>query len=257
MPETPQSSPQAGLETGVDSAPELPARAFGGTPTSSPPCVGSSDIDLYCLTCGYNLRGLTGDPRRCPECGGLNPVGDVMLPAAIITEQLQRMETAPAFCLAALLAAAAFCAVFALLLSDQARIGEIVPCMVVLLSLLAMAWGVSVDRFRVSCMSKPGWQAALVRYHVWGLGLVLAVFGPTASIMWAASSVAPSYQMMIALPAFMLSAAALGLVTVWPRPPLIARMYARAREDLDVLQREVAVTLARDRTRKALHRQRR
>src|SRR3989442_10695322 len=25
------------------------------------------DIDLYCLECGYNLRGLSGDPRRCPE----------------------------------------------------------------------------------------------------------------------------------------------------------------------------------------------
>src|SRR3990172_2603904 len=24
--------------------------------------------DLFCQTCGYNLRGLTGN--RCPECGG-------------------------------------------------------------------------------------------------------------------------------------------------------------------------------------------
>jgi hypothetical protein len=31
------------------------------------------DIDLYCLNCGYNLRGLPGDPIRCPECGCLNP----------------------------------------------------------------------------------------------------------------------------------------------------------------------------------------
>lgn len=27
------------------------------------------DFDLFCLTCGYNLRGLRGDPVRCPECG--------------------------------------------------------------------------------------------------------------------------------------------------------------------------------------------
>ena len=26
------------------------------------------DVDIFCPTCGYNLRGLTGN--RCPECGG-------------------------------------------------------------------------------------------------------------------------------------------------------------------------------------------
>jgi hypothetical protein len=26
-----------------------------------------------CLDCGYRLRGLSGDPRRCPECGLVNP----------------------------------------------------------------------------------------------------------------------------------------------------------------------------------------
>ena len=26
-----------------------------------------------CLACGYRLRGLTGDPCRCPECGLWNP----------------------------------------------------------------------------------------------------------------------------------------------------------------------------------------
>ncbi len=26
--------------------------------------------DILCRGCGYNLRGQTGDPVRCPECGG-------------------------------------------------------------------------------------------------------------------------------------------------------------------------------------------
>ncbi|MHC4443198.1 MAG: hypothetical protein ACYTF1_09325 [Planctomycetota bacterium] len=61
----------------------------------------SGDIDLYCLQCGYNLRGHTGDPRRCPECGSLNPVGDLVLPAPLIKAQLRRMETAPTLCVGA------------------------------------------------------------------------------------------------------------------------------------------------------------
>lgn len=242
----------------IDPAGAAPPRdPIGDAPHPRSSDIESGDIDLYCLTCGYNLRGLTGDPRRCPECGGLNPVGDVILPAAIITEQLRRMETAPAFCLAAFLAAALFGAIFAMLLRGPIRMGEIFPCTAGLMSIVAIVWGVSVDRFRVSCTSKPGWPAALLRYHLWGIGLMLVVFGPTALIVWCASLMAPAYQTIIALPAVVLCASALVCVTVWPRPTLMTRMYARAREDLEVLQREVAVALARDRTRKALQRQRR
>lgn len=32
-----------------------------------------NDTDRYCRLCGYNLRGLSGDSVRCPECGKLNP----------------------------------------------------------------------------------------------------------------------------------------------------------------------------------------
>ncbi|MHC4235736.1 MAG: hypothetical protein ACYSUQ_11520, partial [Planctomycetota bacterium] len=36
--------------------------------------------DLYCLECGYNLRGIAGDPRRCPECWYANSVADMRIP---------------------------------------------------------------------------------------------------------------------------------------------------------------------------------
>lgn len=38
---------------------------------ASPPALRS--LDAYCLACGYNLRGLAGDPIRCPECFHQNP----------------------------------------------------------------------------------------------------------------------------------------------------------------------------------------
>lgn len=30
------------------------------------------DLDLYCVRCGYNLRGLPVGGCTCPECGRLN-----------------------------------------------------------------------------------------------------------------------------------------------------------------------------------------
>jgi hypothetical protein len=35
------------------------------------------DCDWACLRCGYNLRGLVGDPIRCPECGHSNPLTEL------------------------------------------------------------------------------------------------------------------------------------------------------------------------------------
>ena len=60
--------------------------------------------ELYCLTCGYNLRGLSGDPVRCPECGELNDLGSVHIPANLIKRALLNMETAPTLCTACALA---------------------------------------------------------------------------------------------------------------------------------------------------------
>ena len=47
-----------------------------------------ADLDLFCLGCGYNLRGLCGDPRCCPECGTNNRVSDLTIPSHVIAKQL-------------------------------------------------------------------------------------------------------------------------------------------------------------------------
>jgi hypothetical protein len=41
---------------------------------TQPPSAGETaiDRDSRCMQCGYNLRGLFGDPVRCPECGHAN-----------------------------------------------------------------------------------------------------------------------------------------------------------------------------------------
>ena len=67
-------------------------------PTEPQTDAAAIDTDLYCVECGYNLRGLSGDPVRCPECGYHNPLGDVKIPAEIITRQLREMESPLATC---------------------------------------------------------------------------------------------------------------------------------------------------------------
>lgn len=52
------------------------------------------NVDLPCNGCRYNLRGLTGDPVRCPECGALTPVLRVSLTPSDLAAYLRRMESA-------------------------------------------------------------------------------------------------------------------------------------------------------------------
>ena len=60
--------------------------------------------NLYCFGCGYNLRGLSGDPRRCPECAKLNAMVDLEVPAEMINRTLRRIQTGPALSTSAFVA---------------------------------------------------------------------------------------------------------------------------------------------------------
>jgi hypothetical protein len=57
----------------------------GARPDDPPPAPNPAgvalDRDVYCPGCRYNLRGLTGDPLRCPECGRASTRAD-LFPAA-------------------------------------------------------------------------------------------------------------------------------------------------------------------------------
>jgi len=64
-----------------------------------------ADLDLYCLNCGYNLRGLSGDPMSV-----------MTVPAGAVARELRRMETAPTVCVAATLAALLFAGMITLVL---------------------------------------------------------------------------------------------------------------------------------------------
>ncbi len=216
------------------------------------------DTDLYCLHCGYNLRGLSGDPVRCPECGNLNPIGDVEIPAPIIKKQLRRMETAPAVSMLGLLFLLPALGFLALVLCDQGPVyAETAACFGVQGTIGGIVWVVGIARFRSSCLGRPGWLAALLRYQLVAsvfAGLVLVVFlFATYSMMeqgWRLNRYLGEEWPCIALP-LLFAAVIAGII--WGLRPV----HRWLKGPMEQLQREVAVKIARDRVRRELHHQRR
>lgn len=119
---------------------------------------GALDEDLYCLSCGYNLRGLSGDPVRCPECGQFNDLGTVRLPAEAIHAALRDMETAPTWCVASAVMLVAF--------SPLLLVGKQVTLIGAILMFCCMCgWFVAYREMRKDYDDRPGWRSILLYYH--------------------------------------------------------------------------------------------
>jgi hypothetical protein len=187
--------------------------------------------DLYCMRCGYNLRGLDGDPRRCPECAYDNPLEHLLISAADIKRQLRKLESAPSFCFVAHMFA--LIAVAVILFTK-------VPKFVSLPVLLLLLWAgqASAKRFAASCLHREGWRWALVRFHLLAapmqILILAALFG---TCLLPASILAP-------FPGFSRIGMFLGLIlleviAVWS----VLRLYRLIRTMLRDMQRDVAVAM--------------
>lgn len=240
---------------------QTPHPAPGSEPERrSPPTapMTPSDIDLYCLNCGYNLRGLSGDPRRCPECGHLNPLGDLHLPAELITKQVRRMESAPAYCVAVLLGCAVLLGFWTLIIVSDVGRGERpdptgVICMAGGLMIGIAVWASCARAFRDACQRKPRWGHVLWSYHLTGVLLVVPVLVLLLGPMWffefhLEGRVTTRDQEKARFVVM------LGSIALTPLYILTIGRWAhrRATREMDQLQREVAVTLAKKRLRSDL-----
>ena len=231
------------------------------SPVSTP---ARDDRDLYCLDCGYNLRGLSGDPRRCPECGHMNPIGDMELPAELITRQLRRMETAPAVCVGMVLLFLFMMGMIgSILYISDGKIASrdeinLLICWCVFSMIGAVVWIVNVRIFRRSCLKKPGWTYILWRYHLYGAGAALLVLA--GFIVWVlfcmsdlgdGSRWSPILKNRILLPLTWM------IVIVAVIKHLGPKFHLRAKQNMETLRRELAVIIASETLRKSLWRKRR
>jgi len=225
-------------------------------PPTSPAGSLPEDANLYCLNCGYNLRGLSGDPRRCPECGHMNPLGDLELPAEMISRQLRKMETAPTVCVGVALALALYLAmaIIAVLSSPRDRDLQMTLscCSVVAVSIAVVIWVVSANSFCRSCGAKPGWSSILWHYHLYGIGSCgIVLCGYLIAPMLIRKLVPGMHASKVLQPMMFLSVGWTVVVLVliaWQAP----RVRAKAREEMHALQREVAVSISRNTLKGAL-----
>lgn len=197
------------------------------------------DRDTLCLCCGYNLRSLTGDPVRCPECGSLNPRGDIRLHDAEIAWQLRAMETAPAVCVGAALLFPALSCVSVLLWFAGV---EFRPFVVAALGMIGVwIWG--YRRYCAACQEMPGCVGLFVRYQLTGVGAVLAlcVVGAIGITIKACFSFLGQFVLVV-------EGASLLIVML----AIVRGPYRRLRSEMDVLQQAAAEEILRERFRRAI-----
>ena len=218
-------------------------------PDPNDPELLAGNVDFYCSGCGYNLRGLTGDPKRCPECFHLNPISDLLVPAEAITRQLRKLEIAPVACVAAILMLAAGVTA-AILLGAPGGL----CCLVAMLVPAPSVWLLGADSFARSCRCSAGWRRALARFHVYGLLMFAAGIGIPLLLLWIVVSylrerwggdIGPAV-----VPALLVSGVSFAVLYFVAVRPL----YHMAKSGFKGLQQQTAVEMARELHRADLRR---
>ena len=202
-------------------------------------------LDLYCLNCGYNLRGLAGDPRRCPECGHLNRVEDLEVPAKLIRRALRRLESGVAICGASASTLLLWVVPLLIVMVDPPMTRPPVYVWIFVTSLGAVSivlYVIGMFHFRRSCGHKSRWFPMLLRFTV--LACLIAACGLAAIVSFVlgiktAIAMRPASPLNLLVAGRIVVAVALLAVSTW--------LYRVGKRSIHPLQRETAARFARAR----------
>ena len=191
--------------------------------------------NVYCIRCGYNLRGLAGNPRTCPECGYPNWSSDLDVPEELVVRELKRLETIPT-------------------LSVIGFIGTVIGLLVGYLGYTATAFVVVVPSallwitltlwFAHKCARRSGWIVVLAWFHATGVS-GLTLLGGISTLGYSCHELLPDRAWFVLYSALvLLGIAGIGkkrLRRLYPYTPLY-----HARKRLAALCREIAIARAKD-----------
>lgn len=222
----------------------------GEQPNNEPtPPDDPADVDIYCLHCGYNLRGLSGDPRRCPECGNMNPLGKGTIPEPVVAAELQSMgqsieRYAMPWCLGGILFAGWGLVQASLTRNAGSYVVIAATSGIVVLGL----WLLFIRAFRSSCRGREGWGALAVKYNIFGLLIIVLAVAAVAPLAWAANRTFPAGlpQKASTLVVFVLFVMLLGIGN--------RALDRRLRRSQELLQRDLAIDRIKRRLQKRLTR---
>jgi len=193
-------------------------------PTAS---VGAIDEDLFCLDCGYNLRGLRGDPVRCPECGHDNDLGTVSIPASLIRTALHEMETYPTMCVA--LSVGLFLSLVISAFESDARVFGLLGILI-----FAIGWASAYGRVRKTFRDAVLRRTVMTDFHL----ITLVFLTPfILSVLLLVLIRSPRDEGAVFV-LFLVAVAVCWTISI--------RRYKVARHRLALGQREAAVRIARE-----------
>ncbi len=123
-------------------------------------------LDLFCASCGYNMRGLSGHPRTCPECGIENTIRDLLLPEPLVTKSVSTLESLPTTCVVGTCTTCLGMALAALAIFNKAP-----TIATIWVSILATISGAglsffSTNAFARSCNHAANWRSLLISFHL-------------------------------------------------------------------------------------------
>jgi hypothetical protein len=172
---------------------------------------------------------LPGDPIRCPECGTLNSLADLLTKKRFLRRELSNLETRPTICAAGFMILSVLVPFF--------LNGAYAPCFLIMAAVGLFMVSYGVIGFGMTARWRPGWLRVVCLYQTPLIPWFLMMFS-TGILVRGKSGPPISMPRWLSVSVVLLMMASITLIGV---------LYRRAKKELDVFCRSIAVSRSKSR----------